>query len=139
LINPDKKINPKSGSNYFWFRSGKIHRTEGEFAGKLLDGDYDLFGPDSELFQKGQYRNGRRKGKWKSWYSNGALASIIIYKKGNQSGRAIFFEKKGKLRLSSKFSHGKKNGREKEFKNGVKSAIRRYNDGDLVWEKIIVF
>jgi antitoxin component YwqK of YwqJK toxin-antitoxin module len=135
LIDPNRRVKSKSKSEYFWFRSGKIRRTEGEFGGKLLNGEYELFGPDSELFQKGQFRKGMKKGTWKSWHPNGALAEIEKYRQGKKSGKVNSFEPGGKLRLSTRYSHGKKSGREKEFKNGIKSALRKYKDGDLVWEK----
>ncbi|GAB3433144.1 toxin-antitoxin system YwqK family antitoxin [Niabella aquatica] len=60
---------------YYWFKSGRIHRTQGSYYGKLLHGNYKVVDKERHLLEEGKFRNGKKVGLWRTWYENGVLRS----------------------------------------------------------------
>lgn len=60
---------------YYWFKSGRIHQTQGSYYGKLLHGDYKVVDRDRHLLEEGQFKKGKKKGLWRTWYEDGTLKS----------------------------------------------------------------
>jgi antitoxin component YwqK of YwqJK toxin-antitoxin module len=60
---------------YYWFKSGRIHKTQGGYYGKLLHGNYKVVDRDRHLLEEGQFKKGQKTGLWRSWYEDGALKS----------------------------------------------------------------
>lgn len=60
---------------YFWFKSGRIHNTQGSYYGKLLHGNYKIIDNDRHLLEEGFFKKGKKVGLWRSWYENGTLKS----------------------------------------------------------------
>ncbi len=70
-----KKVQTHSLHFYYWFKSGRIHYTQGSYYGKLLHGYYKVIDKERRLLQQGRFRLGEKKGAWRSWYPNGFLKS----------------------------------------------------------------
>jgi len=60
---------------YYWFKSGRIHKTQGSYYGKLLHGNYKVVDVDRHLLEEGCFRKGLKRGLWRTWHENGALKS----------------------------------------------------------------
>lgn len=62
---------------YYWFKSGRIHQTQGAYYGKLLHGDYKVIDADRRLLEKGQFKKGIKMGRWLTWHNNGRIKSKL--------------------------------------------------------------
>ena len=72
----DKNVHYKDTVIYTWFRAQKIHQTQGNSDGYLLDGPFSKFYHSGQLAEQGEFDNGLRVGEWKSWRDDGTLISI---------------------------------------------------------------
>lgn len=73
VTDDNQRTNP--GLYYYWFKSGRIHKTQGGYYGKLLHGDYKVVDLDRHLLEEGQFKKGQKTGLWRSWYEDGTLKS----------------------------------------------------------------
>ncbi|HXB10133.1 MAG TPA: hypothetical protein VNW04_23580 [Puia sp.] len=83
---PDRPLKANPDKTYFWFRKDSIFTTKGDYAGRLLHGEYKVFYPDKSLRESGNFHYGLRVGEWKTWYPDGSLQSITWWKKGEETG-----------------------------------------------------
>jgi len=107
---------------YSWFDT-IIHRTRGDYSGKLLDGYFIQYDKKGNMCVKGQYYFGLKNWTWKYWYSNGQLKQIQNWKNGVKDG--IFTEYLPTGEISS----------QKEFKNGLKSGEWLIYKSDTVYSR----
>ena len=61
--------------HYYWFKSGRIHKTQGSYYGKLLHGNYKVFNSEGALLEEGRHNKGKKTGLWRTWYENGNIQS----------------------------------------------------------------
>ncbi|MCF3107867.1 hypothetical protein LL912_03660 [Niabella sp. CC-SYL272] len=61
---------------YTWFKSGHIYTTEGGYYGKLLHGYYKVVDKERRLLEEGRFKRGEKKGRWRTWHTNGRLRSL---------------------------------------------------------------
>ncbi len=73
----DKSTWTHTKSFYYWFKSGRIHRTQGSYYGDLLHGNYKVVSPNRHLLEEGQFRKGVKTGRWRTWHENGYLKTVI--------------------------------------------------------------
>ncbi|MCH5718184.1 toxin-antitoxin system YwqK family antitoxin [Niabella hibiscisoli] len=71
----DDNRRTNQGLFYYWFKSGRIHKTQGGYYGKLLHGNYKVVDRDRHLLEEGQFKKGQKTGLWRSWYTDGVLQS----------------------------------------------------------------
>lgn len=71
-----------AGRFYFWYKSGRIHRTESGYFGKLLHGSYRITDMERRLVEQGRFRKGIKKGTWRTWHPNGRLSSRQRFRGG---------------------------------------------------------
>ncbi len=100
----------KLGIKYYWFKSRKVHATQSDYSGELLNGQYTKYYYSNQLAEKGKFNKGKKTGTWKSWYDNGALASRKKYANGRLSGRSVFLDTTGQIISTGKYSKGKRSG-----------------------------
>ncbi len=62
--------------------------------------------PNHSVFIEGSYKNGKRDGKWKSWYDNGTLWSIGYFQDGIQVKETKTYYENGELRYSGQYDKG---------------------------------
>ncbi|MGJ7030929.1 hypothetical protein [Niabella hirudinis] len=72
----DVKPDLHSWHFYTWFKSGRIHTTEGGYYGKLLHGYYKVVDKERRLLEEGRFKRGEKKGRWRTWHTNGRLQSL---------------------------------------------------------------
>ncbi|WP_426672084.1 toxin-antitoxin system YwqK family antitoxin [Mucilaginibacter sp. McL0603] len=68
---------------YYWYSANAIHSSQGGFSGKLLNGQYTTYYPDKNLKEQGSFKKGLKDGIWKSWNTDGTLATMITWKRGS--------------------------------------------------------
>lgn len=100
---------------YYWFKSQKIHITQGGFSGSLLDGAYESFYSNHQLESAGHFSDGLKEGDWKYWYSNGHLKRIEPHKKGLLHGSVAYFDSSGQFLCDTLFKKGQIHGKYKRI------------------------
>lgn len=96
LIKQDQ-IKVYSNRDYYWHNKGQINKNQGDYAGELLHGDYQVFDADKKLITKGQFDSGLKTGTWKKWNSEGITIRIENYSKGLLNGTLQIFDNLGNL------------------------------------------
>ena len=69
-----------------------------------------LYYSNHQKYMEGEYSNGKRNGKWTSWYQNGHEMSIHYFVNGIDDGKITVFYENGNKRYEGKYSNGKKMG-----------------------------
>ncbi|HOY33271.1 MAG TPA: hypothetical protein PKW80_15430 [Bacteroidales bacterium] len=69
-----------------------------------------LYYPNHQKYMEGEYRNGKRNGKWTSWYQNGNEMSIHHFNDGVDDGEMTVFYENGKKRYQGDYSKGEQKG-----------------------------
>lgn len=84
VLSSNEKSNIKVSDkhNYYWFRWGEIHNTQGNFSGTLLHGEYTVFYASKQLKVKGYLNYGLADDEWRFWDKEGKLLRIEYWKKG---------------------------------------------------------
>jgi antitoxin component YwqK of YwqJK toxin-antitoxin module len=82
---------------YFWYKSDGLHKNQGSFSGRLLDGVYSMYDHSKRLRTRGYFRLGLKDKNWKTWNAEGVLISDITWKRGAKSGNAKYYDDSGKL------------------------------------------
>ena len=76
------------------------------------------------------YKDGKRDGKWTSWYEDGLKLSEKNYKDGKQDGKSITWYVNGVKWIDSNYKDGKQDGKSTEwFVNGQIKTEENYKDG----------
>ena len=73
--------------------------------GKILHGTYDIYYPDKNLKEKGQFKNGLRNGIWKYWYPGGKLKQIITWDEGKMNGKMEEYDEQGNETRSGTYNN----------------------------------
>lgn len=81
-ITYNRLTNISESKEYYWYTEPTIHHNQGNYSGYLLNGEYELFGRNLELLEKGTFKNGLKTGTWSKWDCNGKIISRINYKRG---------------------------------------------------------
>lgn len=123
-------IHPAPLKMYSWIESGEIHRTQGDYEGRLLHGEFVLKNKESKMIQKGYYKNGLKNGKWKTWNDKGLLTEVKNWKNGNLNGLVVSFVD-GKTTHVNQFKKGKLQGNQFEVQEGELINVGRYKKGVL--------
>ncbi len=108
ISSTQKKINYTDTLYYHWFKSQKLHITQGGSAGNLLHGNFQKFHTNGQLAERGEFKYGLKDGEWMTWYESGELKSKLIYKKGILNGSFSTYSKDGKTTEKGKFKKGRK-------------------------------
>src|ERR1700712_5297645 len=58
------EIRVRNFLDYYWVKAGKIYKTEGGYGGKVLDGLYEEYYPNKNLFQQGEFKKGLKDKVW---------------------------------------------------------------------------
>lgn len=130
-----KKLSPKNNLIYYWYKSNKILATEGGFDGKPLHGKYTSFYFSQNLMEKGLFKNGLKKGEWKTWYENGKTEEIINWKSGIKHGKHVSYNFSGELVAEGNFKKGQLQGIVKSYDRGILLSERKYKKGKEVLPK----
>jgi hypothetical protein len=107
----DKTPKPKGKRYYYWYKSQKVHFSQNNYGGELLDGEYIKHYNSNQLAEKGNFKKGLKSGRWTMWYKNGMVARVSNWKKGRRSGRYISRDSLGQIVTYGSFQKGKKDGK----------------------------
>ncbi|MFA8301340.1 MAG: hypothetical protein ACEPOV_14320 [Hyphomicrobiales bacterium] len=100
----EKEINIRNDRVYYWFRSGKINSTQGDYGGKLLDGKYVMYDSNERMLLKGEFKEGLKNDLWLEWDLKGNLLRTKLFKYGILKRSCEY--KKGVKVLKSFFKRG---------------------------------
>ncbi|MCV9932930.1 hypothetical protein OIU80_11625 [Flavobacterium sp. LS1R47] len=128
----DKKIKPKENKTYYWFKGGLIHESQGGVTGDLLNGKFTKTYHNNKLAKQGEFKNGLRVGVWKTWHTNGVLATTQDWYKGLRSGKFFRYDENGNLIENGKFTADIKTGK---WINREKKDTLMYKRGGIVIQK----
>jgi antitoxin component YwqK of YwqJK toxin-antitoxin module len=85
---------------------------------------------DGQKGLKGNYKKGKKDGKWEYWYSNGQKKLEGIYVNGLKNGKFTYWYTNGNLRIESNYDMDKMVGMNTWwFENGQKKKEATYKDG----------
>lgn len=89
-------ILPKIENTYYWFEKGKISSSQGAYSGKVLHGQYRVFGQyQKQLVESGKFYKGLKNGRWLYWSATGLLSRSEIYKNGRLNGILVKYDSLG--------------------------------------------
>lgn len=125
----DKNIKPESERQYYWFKGGKIHNSEYGLAGELLHDEYLKFYHSNQLAEAGTFKNGLKKGYWKTWFENGTLQSKTYWDDGQKDGPYISFDLLGNISETGKYKNNKKHG---VWISYITKDTLKYRNGELI-------
>jgi antitoxin component YwqK of YwqJK toxin-antitoxin module len=86
LLLKEKNITPNIKKTYFWYLRGKINQNTGNYSGKLMHGSFNVFLEDKMVIS-GKFNKGLKTGKWITWFNDGTIDNIILYKNGVKIGK----------------------------------------------------
>jgi antitoxin component YwqK of YwqJK toxin-antitoxin module len=69
-----------------------------------------LYYPNHQKYMEGEYKDGKREGKWTSWNQNGNKWSEGNFKNGLDDGLRIIYHENGKLFIEGYYKAGLKTG-----------------------------
>lgn len=86
-----------------------------------------LYYSNHQKYMEGEYKNGKRHGKWTSWYQNGNTWSEGSFNNGVDDGVRTAYHENGKKHFEGKYKDGKKTGIWKFWdENGVQQKDQDY-------------
>jgi hypothetical protein len=129
----EKTVIPRSGTIYYWFKGGAVHHAQSGVGGQLLDGRYTKAYHSNNIAEQGNFKVGLKAGIWKTWHSNGMVATVESYKKGVKNGKFDKFDAKGELIEKGYYKADKKKGR---WVNLVLGDTIYYDDGLPVQKQV---
>ncbi len=128
ILNTQKDFKVDDELIYYWYNDNKIGSNRGGFIGKPLHGTYIVCTNDGVLIKQGEFENGLKTGKWKTWYLSGELRSIETYKSGLKNDIHYYYSEEGEILKEIKF----KNGKTVELKEGsFLNSIFKKKDKEL--------
>lgn len=128
VTDDNRQTNP--GLFYYWFKSGRIHKTQGGYYGKLLHGNYKVVDRDRHLLEEGAFKKGQKTGLWKTWYEDGTLRSTWRKRFGfrNRSYTIKEYDEQGHITRSGFENRGLFTGYEVALQ-GDSTIVTRYKKG----------
>jgi antitoxin component YwqK of YwqJK toxin-antitoxin module len=140
-VEPKNNSSPVFNQLYFWYKDDTILHTMGGYSGRLLNGVYQVFYPNKNLKDFGQFNYGSKTGVWRSWYSNGIIKEICNWKRSKKNGSFTEYDSNGLKTKYGAYKSDKLNGTitdilpdgkavTVEYKMGVIVANTKENDGN---------
>ncbi len=98
------------------------------------DGLFQVYWPNGNLRYEWEYKDGKRvDGESKSWWSNGTLKCVKIWKNGKLDGLSIHWYESGQKDSEQTWKNGKRNGKLTDwYDDGVKILEHIYKDGKCI-------
>jgi antitoxin component YwqK of YwqJK toxin-antitoxin module len=86
-------------------------------------------GKERYILLTGNFKDGKRNGRWLTFYPNGGLKGVVTFVDDVLNGESKSFDTKGKLQTSGNFLDGKKNG---QWISSGGRKIEQYENGKLL-------
>lgn len=120
---------------YYWFKAGRIHKTQGGFSGRLLNGHFTSFYLTKNLKEEGDFKKGTKSGLWLSWLENGVLERTAYYRNGLENGRFFTYDDSGIVKQTGRMKRGKLHGNIKTYVTQDSVASVYYKNGAVAVKK----
>ena len=107
----------------------------GNFKKGRKEGKWVSYFENGQLFYKGDLKNGMKEGKWVFYFTNGQLARKGEYKNGVEEGMWVFYQSNGQVLHKGNFKNGWEEGTWVYFNfDGSEDTSRSgvYRDGEKV-------
>ncbi|WP_346881652.1 hypothetical protein [uncultured Algibacter sp.] len=96
---------------YYWFKSGKIHKSRANASGNVLHESFSKFFRSNQIAAQGFFNYGLKDGEWKYWSENGNLDSLIHWNKGLKNGDYFIYDAQGKMKVKGTYRNNFKSGK----------------------------
>lgn len=127
----DEKVKFNDTLIYFWFKSQKIHNSQGASSGNLLNGPYSCYYHSGQIKERGEFKDGLKNGEWKTWFESGQIKSVLNFEMGILSGEFKIYSEQGELISTGQYKSGRYHG--DIISNGTSSTFKH---GEQQEEKI---
>ena len=84
------------------------HLREGNYKDGKRDGKWTSWYEDGLKLSEGNYKDGMKDGKWTSWYENGLKWTDRNYKDGKEDGKSTEWFANGQIKSEENYKDGKK-------------------------------
>lgn len=89
--------------HYYWLKAQQVVSTQGAASGILLHGKYESFYVNHQLFEKGRFKKGVKKGKWMNWDEQGNLIHRVKYRNGKKIHKELFYNELGETLIKNTY------------------------------------
>mgnify|MGYP001475570428 CR=1 FL=1 len=93
-------------TRYSYFEDSEI-KSKLHFINSKLEGNSTYWYENSQIFSDGNYKDGKKNGKWTSWYENGMKMSERNYKDGKEDGKSTEWYANGQIMSEENYKDGK--------------------------------
>lgn len=141
ILLKEKKVRYVDSLSYAWFKSQKIHHTQGASAGYLLHGKYFKYYHSGQLAEQGEFEYGLKNGVWMSWDESGKMESVYQFKSGVLHGDFKVYNAEKSTVKAGKFRKGKeklpreKKTKEVETDEEKPTRLKKLQDKIEEWKK----
>ena len=106
-----------------------------KFSDEIVNGKvFKMFG--EMKVPLGKMKDGKKEGKWISWYPNGQKKSVVTYKDEKLDGLFTIWYENGQKKVKRTYKDGEPDGLEtKWYENGQKRLEETWKDGEWISEK----
>lgn len=130
-----KKIKFRADKSYHWYVKDTILITQYGYDGKLLNGKFNIFYPNKNLMEQGQFKYGLKTGLWKSWHPSGLLKQTVNWADGLRHGSFEEFDPSGRKIRSGTYKNNLFTGQIIIYLQGGTPQQVYYKDGKIVVEE----
>lgn len=121
-------------NTYYWYYAGTIHHNLGGISGKPLHGKYELYDSKRRLIMQGYFQLGLKTGNWTRWYDNGMIKESYFFKNGKLKGQFRTFDTDGRLLSASTYKDGILHGKAIYYAKDT-TIVKRYREGKELIKK----
>jgi antitoxin component YwqK of YwqJK toxin-antitoxin module len=82
-------------------------------------------GKERYIAVTGNYKQGKKSGKWLTFYPDGSLKNVVTFNNDVMNGEFKYFDSKGRLQTYGNYLNGKKNG---EWVSSAGRKIEQYSN-----------
>jgi antitoxin component YwqK of YwqJK toxin-antitoxin module len=120
------------GTEIVYFPGTRIIRAKKTYKNGKLNGLYEEWYFDGNLFIRCEYKDGKFNGLYQSWHPNGQLYRNYNYKNGELNDIQMEYYPNGKLELEANYRNGEADGLYREwYDDGQQFMKCWYNNGKL--------
>lgn len=132
FLRKSKEVRSRSNVDYFYFKAGELHQSQGGYSEYLLQGEFREFSPSFDLRTKGRFKHGMCHGKWEVYNFNSQIIKASRYRKGLLCGRQLTYNPDGVVRKIERFKKGKLHGKVIIFTPKGTEEVHYYKKGEEV-------
>jgi len=115
-----------------YYANGNLYTT-GRYVNGKKEGEWTVYSENGKVWKKYQYKNDNLNGRYISYYGNTGMQEIVgDYLDGKATGTWTYYFQNGSIEKRENYIDGKKNGLFTEwYSNGNKKSEINYVDGEV--------